>query len=240
MDLFSAIVAGCCALAAGQAAPSPEAMAAVGASTDEVLAYDFDRRTRISKTHPNELWRMYAADSMRRGDYEDAMRHFRRAAYYGDKYSQHRISLLYWHGVGVARDPAQAYAWADLAAERQYPQFLVLREKMWEALDEAQRSQALVVGRDLYVQFGDAAAKPRFQRELVRNKRNVVGSHVGDVGNIAVYMPAGGEMEFDNSADLSAMYDNWRWNPKTYWAVEDAIWKDGNVDVGAAEPARTK
>ena len=247
--LISAIVAGCCALSAGPSAPNqaaapgtptPEAVAAVSASTDTVSAYDYDRFTRLSREHPNELSRMYAADSMRHGDYDDAVRHFLRAAYYGDKYSQHRLSLLYWHGVGVGRDPALAYVWADLAAERQYPQFLVLREKMWESLDESQRARALQEGRQLYARYGDDAAKPRFERELVRNKRDVTGSHVGYIGDLDVFVPVVGELKFDSSGDMTEYYDSWRWNPKTYWAVEDAIWKDGNVDVGSAEPARTK
>ncbi|MFC3550745.1 hypothetical protein ACFOLC_06900 [Lysobacter cavernae] len=234
---WSAIVLACCALASGGSAPEAEAEAAVLADTDRTNLYEFDFRRRFAATHPNELWRLYGADSARKGDWQDALRHFRHAARYADKYSQHRISLMYWHGVGVERDPVQAYVWADLAAERMYPQFLLLREKMWQALDEGQRQRALRDGVALYAQYGDDVAKPRFAQAMSRARTQVTGSRTGFVGNLAVTTPGpGGELFGGNgSLDLAGMHAQERYDPERYWKVEDALRGDGNVDVGPAE-----
>jgi len=234
MDWLLAMMLGP-ALAASPPGPDADGSKAVVAQTDTMTAREYDERTRFSKTHPNELWRLYGSDAAARGDWAAAMKHFRTAARYGDKYSQHRISLMYWHGVGVERDPALAYAWADLAAERMYPSFVVLREKMWEQLDQATRDRALREGNGLYDEYGDDVAKPRLVRAMAQGKRQVTGSHLGYVGNLEVSAPRGtgdGMSLGPDSIDLTPMYAKWRWDAHQYWAVEDAIWSHGSVEVG--------
>ena len=58
-----------------------------------------------------------------------------RGVRYADKYSQHYLSLMSWHGVGVPVDRVQAYIWSDLAAERGSKRLLAIREKMWARLE---------------------------------------------------------------------------------------------------------
>ncbi|MBU8977307.1 MULTISPECIES: hypothetical protein [unclassified Lysobacter] len=226
------------ALAAGPTAPTPEAEKAASASTDRMDARAYDERSRFASTHPNELFRLYGSDAAAKGQWEAAMRHFVKSASYADKYSQHRISLLYWHGVGVQRDRALAYAWADLAAERMYPSFIVLREKMWLELSEDERARALREGAALYAQYGDDVAKPRQTRGIAKAKRNITGSHLGYVGFLTATAPVGNDMGGTDYFDLTPMFASWRWQPKKYWAVEDAIWQAGSVEVGPAAPAR--
>jgi len=232
------------ALAAGPSTPPPDALAAVEASTDRMTASDFDQRSRLSANFPNERFRLFAGESAGRGHWADALRLFTQAARYADKYSQHRISLMYWHGVGVERDPALAYAWADLAAERMYPSFVVLREKMWLELDEAQRARALREGAALYDQYGDEVAKPRLAAAISRQNTQITGSRVGyNDGRLYVQAPGPGAHNiFDPVAalDLRAMYAPWRLDADRYWAVEDAIWKEGAVEVGPARKAHTR
>jgi len=231
------------ALAAGPAAPSPEAQAAVVAPSDHMSARDLDERTRLAANFPNERYRLYASESAARGQWTDALRQFTLAARYADKYSQHRISLMYWHGVGVERDPALAYAWADLAAERMYPSFVVLREKMWLELDEAQRARALHEGAALYDQYGDAVAKPRLAAAIMRQKTQITGSRVGYTdGRLYVQAPGPGAYSASDTMggfDLAPMYYAWRLDADRYWAVEDAIWKEGAVEVGPTRKAHS-
>ncbi|GAA5067911.1 hypothetical protein [Lysobacter panacisoli] len=228
------------ALAAGPGPeePSPEAVQAVLADTDHMTLRSFDQRTRQSNELPNERYRLYAAQSAVNGNWGDALRQFRKAARYADKYSQHRLSLMYWHGVGVERDPATAYAWADLAAERAYPTFVILREKMWLELDDAQRERAQGIGVALYAEYGDKVAKPRLADAMLHTRTRMTGSRTGyDDGRLQVYAPSVGPGGMGGDADqveMSAIYASWRLNPKHYWAVEDAIWKHGNVEVGPA------
>jgi len=230
------------ALAAGPGAPTPEAEQGATASTDRMDARSYDERTRFAATHPNELYRLYGSDAAAKGQWNDAMRHFTRSARYADKYSQHRISLMYWHGVGVERDRALAYAWADLAAERMYPNFLVLREKMWLELDQAERDRALREGAALYAQYADDVSKPRLERAIARHRAQITGSRVGYTDGRLLVQAAGGgaysPFETVGSFDLRPMYAAWRMDADRYWAVEDAIWKEGAVEVGPVAPTR--
>lgn len=241
MELLATVLLAA-ALSAGDGAvePTPDARAAVVADTDRMTAHTFDVRSRFSNALPNERHRLYGADYAAKGDWGDALKQFRLAARYADKYSQHRISLMYWHGVGVPRDPALAYAWADLAAERLYPTFAILREKMWGELSEEQRQRALHEGEALYAQYGDWVAKPRLEKAMLRAKSRITGSRVGNLdGRLIVMANPSGLNGFDGagSVDLAPMYDDWRLNPKRYWAAEDAIWKHGNVEVGPTTKA---
>ncbi|WP_206861823.1 sel1 repeat family protein [Lysobacter changpingensis] len=235
MELLTSILLAA-GLAAGPAAPA--AFEAVVAPSDRMHASELDERTRKSINFPNELHRLYGSESAAKGDWSDALRQFSKAARYADKYSQHRISLMYWHGVGVPRDPAVAYAWADLAAERMYPAFLVLREKMWMELDEADRARALREGEGLYAQYGDAVAKPRLAAVIMRQNTQITGTRTGSItSKLSTHAGEPGEVKMWKSTgtDMRDMYASWRLNPDRYWAVEDAIWTDGSVEVGEME-----
>jgi hypothetical protein len=119
---------------------------------------------------------------------------------------------------GTAPDPALAYAWADLAAERGYPEFLGVRERVWAPLDESQRQRALELGASLYAQYGDAVAKPRLERLLRSGLARKTGTHTGSrVGALAVVrvdsavraaMLAGDATHADAANQLSILFES--------------------------------
>jgi uncharacterized protein len=113
---------------------------AVTADTDTEAMRQYDILYALSANHPNERFRLYGQRAALQKQWQDAAKSFRTAARYADKYSQHRLSLMYWHGVGVPVDRVQAYIWSDLAAERGYPQFLAIRERMWRELSPEQQA----------------------------------------------------------------------------------------------------
>lgn len=135
--------------------------AAVSADIDRDIRKQFDDLYPGSANVLNYRYRLYGHVAAAERRWPDAANDFRIAASYADKYSQHRLSLLYWHGVGVEKDRVQAYLWADLAAERGYTEFLAVRERMWRQLDEAERAAAVERGPALYEHYGDPAAKQR-------------------------------------------------------------------------------
>ena len=51
-----------------------------------------------------------------RGDYETAVRLYRKAAEQGDALAQSELGAMYFNGQGVPRDDVLAYMWLDLAA----------------------------------------------------------------------------------------------------------------------------
>src|SRR3546814_4667293 len=67
----------------------------------------------------------------------------------------------------------------DLAAERMYPNFVILRERYWKRLDAQQRRNAIERGQPLLAEYGDDAAKPRMERKLRIANHQVTGSRLG-------------------------------------------------------------
>ena len=221
-------------------APAPsfeDATVAVAADSDRKTRDDYEVLKLAAMHLPNERYRIEAAWSAANGRWVDAARNFKLAARYADKYSQHRLSLLYWHGVGVERDPVEAYVWADLAAERGYPHFLAVREKMWAELSPAQQAAVPARGNAIYQEYGDPVAKRRLRDVLGHAKRRITGSHTGFVGFLDVSAPLKNGLLpnlFENAAAAS-IYRPERIDPDRYWAIEDIVWKEGRVKVGDFE-----
>ena len=172
--------------------------------------------------HPNEMWRYRALRALKVEQPERALEDFRRAARYGDKFSQHALSLMHWHGVGTAVDRAQAYVWADLAAERGYRDLLLVREKMWLEMDAALRARALLLGEEMYAQYGDAVAKPRMEWAMRSALANATGSRVGATTDRIEILDDGATAGLGLSA--RDFYESERWRAKTYWREQDRQW----------------
>lgn len=248
--LFTAL-AGMAVLACAQAAvaavpktadPASLAEQAVVIDTDQRSVDDYDKLIKMAANHPNEMYRLYAAKSAATGDWPYAAKMFRLASRYADKYSQHRLSLLYWHGVGVREDRVEGYIWADLAAERGYPQFLAIREKMWRELSAEQQAEVAQRGKTMYAEFGDPAAKKRFQTALAQGKRKITGSHTGFFNRLYVSTVGPDRQLFSSvgGENISQLYDEARTDPKKYWEFEDYVWKHATVNVGEIEETSRK
>lgn len=201
---------------------------------------EYETLRHMAQGHPNELARMDALEAYADGRMRDARDRFQTAARYGDKFSQYRLSLMSWYGDSADPDPVLAYVWADLAAERGYKDMLAVREEIWALLDEAQQRRATEIGSEYYKKYGDAAAKPRLNRELIRGKREMTGSHAGFDAGVRVVFPGssvdfGQAMAFGNG--VGNYYADYRWEPEKYWRVEDAVLGGGEVTVGAPQAA---
>ncbi len=222
------------------------ALVAMGASAPLVHAEDVDPTADAVTLaagylnhHPDINFRMKALRDYNKGDYEDAIPRFQRAAFYADKPSQGMLGEMYWEGKGVAVDRSMAYAWMDLAAERGYAGFLNMRERYWAQMSEAERARALDVGQGLYAKYGDDAARPRIDAKLRFGRRSTTGSRTGFSANLTIQVPMpDGSM---NTIPGAKFYDEKYWDPKEYFAWQDSIWEDppiGRVDVGDVETVR--
>lgn len=232
------------AVLASTPANDPAPASPVAVDTDAMALAEFDALVKMAANHPNELYRLYANRDAANGHWAQAARNFRAAARYSDKYSQHRLSMLFWHGVGVRRDRVEAYIWADLAAERGYPQFLAIREKMWAELTPAEQAEVPVRGAPIVAEFGDHAAKPRFARAVAQGLRQRTGSRTGfDTGSVITAVGPGNQLFGSvGGVNLSRMFEASRTDPDQYWAFEDRVWKTAVVEVGEVEelPAGAK
>lgn len=207
----------------------------------------------IDSSHPDQRNQALGFERAIEGRFDDAARFFRMAARFGDKPSQLALAIMYRDGVGVATDPALAYAWCDLAAERGYPQFLFMRERIWNSLDEAGRQRAVAVGRELYAEYGDAVAKPRLEARLQRGYRRATGSRTGAVDEslqVGIIERGRGRVvagQLSSSSNalnglaasagrVRQYYSSNRWVHTEYWAQVDAVWlPKGRVEVGEIE-----
>ena len=188
--------------------------------------------------HPDIRWRREALHAFHHKRYDEAHTMFRRAASYADKASMAMLAEMYWKGLGVAQDKPIAYAWMDLAAERMYPNFTILRERYWRELSQAEQDAAIERGQALLAEFGDDAAKPRLERILRTEGRKVTGSRTGAVGFVRI-IPMTGPMAGKNTTlRADDYYRKDYWEPERYWAWQDEVWKapqKENVDVGDVE-----
>lgn len=215
-------------------------------AADADAAKKFDVRFALSTHHPNERHRLYAQVATADGRLSDAVKLFRIAARYADKYSQLRLALIYWQGTGAAQDRAEAYVWADLAAERGYPLFLAIREQMWRELTPEQQAAALQRGPALHAQFGDAIAKQRFKWKLARSASRAHAKRIEGVQVSSGKWLRDMVDSFDEQDAWKVAYAPSRVDPEQYWAIEDRIMTKGvgsNVtvtvgDVEEVEPAR--
>jgi hypothetical protein len=190
--------------------------------------------------HPDLRWRRDGLLAYNRGEYAEALRRLKKAAYFGDKPSQAMVADMYWRGIGVEQDRALAYAWIDLSAERLYPDMVSFRERYWADLSEAERNDALARGGDVYTMYGDTAAKPRQAVHLRRGLRKMTGSRTGFVGSLVITLMNADGTGFEMRGD--EYYARELWKPELYWGMQDTMWKAPlreRVSVGEVEQVRT-
>ena len=193
-----------------------------------------------------EVWRLYHPDqhhrdramaAYERDEFADAYRQFLRAAYYADKPSQAALAEMLWQGIGVERDRAAAYGWADLAAERGYTAFLAQRERYWSQLTDDERARALKMGAGIYAGYGDEVAKPRLERELRKGDKWAYASVTHRAYARVSLKNADG---WGYTQLVTGFYEPKYWQPRQYWQWQDAIWREpagGTVRVGPLEVA---
>ena len=217
----------------------PQAASAQAPPATDALDQEILSSAGFLSAHPDLLNRGRGWAAYNQGRFDEALTWFQRAARYADKPSQAMVAEMLWKGEGGAADPALAYAWMDLAAERHYRSFVVLRERYWAQLDAARREDAIARGEAVYAEYGDAVAKPRIAAVLRRERSRTTGSRTGFVGSLKITVPGPGGIP--QTIDGSRYYASKFWDPEEYQAWHDAVWKDppaGRVDVGEIEPLR--
>ena len=199
------------------------------------------------RAHPDQRLRRSGMQSYERRHFSDALRDFKEAARYADKTSQAMVAEMLWKGEGAAADRPLAYAWMDLAAERNYPSLIVMRERYWSQLSAAEQARAIEIGKGVYAEFADDVDKPRLEKELARARTEVTGSRVGHGGTLSIPGSGAGAKKVDQITGLNDMnrftdgskyYADQYWDPQQYWQWQDAQWRSlerGSVVVGAPQ-----
>ena len=227
------------------------ALPAARAGEQHTLTLDtYETALLEASGHPNELNRWHGLWAYQNGRVDEAREFFERAAMYGDKLSQHALTLMYWKGdQGVARDPVVAYVWADLAAERGTSQDLLhLRERIWHELTPQQRQQVREIGPGYHARYGDAVAQKRMDAELRRFMRNQTGSRVGaQTSKLDIWLGSPDPWTGRGTSDFGQIrttgteyYAARRTEPAAYWKAEDKHLRalfEARVEVGEVRKA---
>lgn len=207
----------------------------------------------IADQHPDVYYRKLGVRAYQDGDKVRALRMFLKSSSYADKIAQAMVATMYWNGEGTPSDHPRAYAWMDLAADRGYRDLLIQRERYWNQLSDAERKQALAVGREVYAEYGDERGLRRLQLKFSAVLANVTGSHAGFLGNGGTLftsgvgngrrqsvgvVPANLQTVLEGTSgtfvDNDQRYASYVWNAKQYARLKDIEWKlmAGHVEVG--------
>lgn len=163
------------------------------------------------------------------GMHREALQMFLASARWADKLSQFNLGVMHYKGEGTDADPATAWAWFELSAERGYPQMVETADSLWADLDDAQRARAESIHAELLPVYGDAIAVDRTARYMKREKRKMTGSRVGFVGNMTVYTRDGLHQ------DGESFYSAERWDYRRLIELEARVFDElarGRVEVG--------
>ncbi|MDN5780428.1 MAG: hypothetical protein L0H23_00150 [Luteimonas sp.] len=160
---------------------------------------------------PDIRWRIAGEQARSQGRHEEAYLRFRRAARYGDKQAQSILARMHHDGNGAAHDPALAFAWMAVAAERGDDAYVRLRDSYWRQLDARQRADAETRRRELQAEYGDARATRRLQRSIRTARHQATGSRLGYAGALEVTATNGARDTSGTSLSGPEYYD------KKYW-----------------------
>lgn len=121
-----------------------------------------------------------AGEHLQAGRYFRARHSLKRAAHWADKLAQHNLGVMYYHGHGVDQDPARAWAWFELAAERRYPDMVAAARAVFQQLGETEQVKArAILEEELLPEYGDAVAVERTHQRMqqaLRRPRSARGT----------------------------------------------------------------
>jgi hypothetical protein len=131
------------------------------------------------------------ASAFLHNDYAHAIEMYQVAASWAYKPAAYNLAVMYARGQGVPVDLPRAMAWSALAAERNDPQYVEVRELIYPLLSKEQFDQANAIWRELKKTYGDDIAMPRAKARWAEVRSGMTGSRVGSTAApLAVGIPS--------------------------------------------------
>ena len=112
----------------------------------------------------------------------------------GDKYAQYMVGYMHLMGLGVREDAVAASAWYRLAAERDYPEFVAVRNQLLQSLEDAELVRSDQAFIALRRQYSDVALiMGLLRKDLEQSSGPLTGSRLsGRSGAVTIVYPNSG------------------------------------------------
>ena len=122
-----------------------------------------------------------AEELFQRGDFDRAYFIYRNElAPIGDKYAQYMLGFMTLTGSGVSEDAVMASAWYRLAAERNVPEFVEVRDQLLARMDDVDLARSDVEYRALRRELSDIVLYMRLaRRDHEALDEGSIGSRIG-------------------------------------------------------------
>ena len=105
----------------------------------------------------------------------------------GDKYAQYMVGFMYVTGLGVDEDPILGSAWYRIAAERDTPEFVAVRDRLMRVFTDQQKRRSDALFAKLRLTFSDTAVLISSISDDIKTLQSRTGSRVGgETSSVAV------------------------------------------------------
>lgn len=141
---------------------------------------------------PGEYYFRIAAAAFRKKQYDYAIDMYTIAASWAYKPAEYNLGVMYFRGQGVPVDRPLGTAWMVLAAERDTPHYVAVRDLFVSLLDDNQFSKADALFGQLQPTYGDVTALHKAEVRWAQTRAAMTGSHVGGAtGPLSIGSPGG-------------------------------------------------
>ncbi len=118
-----------------------------------------------------------AGDLYQQQAYEKAYTLYRVLAEYGDKFSQHRLAVMYQNARGAQQDLVQAYAWSHVAAEASQQDFIHYHRLISRRLNDRQMTEADHLARQYLADYGIYSNLNKAKKVVRKHRSACPGLH---------------------------------------------------------------
>jgi TPR repeat protein len=130
---------------------------------------------------PGKYYEQRAQDAVTHKNFRQALDMYEKAAWWGNKYAQYDIGMLYIHGAdGVPVDKVRGTAWLGIAAQKHTPDVDKALGEAYGSLDASQKAEAGALWKKLKVDYDDKVtldrASKKFNAQYVHDRGSVLGN----------------------------------------------------------------
>lgn len=192
----------------------------VGILVGLTMAFLVNAEASEEPINPSLNTYMLASSMYEAGKHQEAYNKFLTSARWGNKLAQFNLGTMHQNGQGTVKDQAQAWAWVQLSAERDYAGLRDIADDLFEQLSPTEQARARrIFNEELAPEFGDAAVLPRVQRHLDRRYRAATGSRLGGSSSTPLVVQPRDEQQ--SVGDVYYAQDRWQVDS---WLREERRW----------------